>query len=87
MIHFVRQISSLYICGDPYFYRTELLGIRIPLRYLVLDCCGSGVTNPTSIHEELSSISGPAQRVKDPVLAVSYDVGHRGGSGLALLWL
>ena len=47
---------------------------------------GSAETNPTRNHELAGLIPGLTQWIKDPV-AVSWDVGRRRSSDLALLWL
>ena len=49
--------------------------------------CGSVVTNPINIHENVGLIPGLDQWVKGFSVAMSCSVGHRCGSDPALLWL
>ena len=48
--------------------------------------CGTAETNPTSIHEDVGSITGLDQD-KGSGVAMSFGVGHRHGLDPVLLWL
>ena len=49
--------------------------------------CGSAVTSPTSIHEDVGLIPGLIQCVKGSSVAVSCSVNHKQGLVPMLLWL
>ena len=57
------------ICASVLIYFL-ILGHSLPLERQTLrsSCHGSAVTNPTSMHENASSIPALAQWVKDPVV-------------------
>ena len=59
----------------------ETRSLRWKEIYFQSCCHGSGVTNPTSINEDLGLIPGLAQWVKDPIM------GHRRSLDPKLLWL
>ena len=50
-------------------------------------CCGAAEMNPTKNHEAAGLIPGLYQWVKGSGVAMSYGVGDRRRSDLALLWL
>ena len=53
------SLLGKFILTVIYLFKTVMLGSSH---------CGSAVTNPTGIHEEGSSIPGPAPWVRDPAL-------------------
>ena len=50
-------------------------------------CCGSVITNPTSIHEDEGSIPGLSYWVEESGVAMNCSVGRRPGSDPTLLRL
>ena len=74
--------TSLYGWPGPLHSNTDLLKERASRS----SCHGSVFTNPTSVHEGVSSIPGLTHGLKEPALprTVVY-VGHRCGSDLT--WL
>ena len=61
-----------------------MLSIKTNLRS---SCCGSVVTNLTSIHNDVGVIPGLVQVGLGSSVAVSCDVGCRCGPDPSLLWL
>ena len=54
--------------GDLRFSRVPAEALWVKTLTAGSSCCGSVETNLTSIHEDIGSIPGLAQWVKDPVL-------------------
>ena len=82
----IRALVLLYTAGEWLAHsrgsiRVEWMNEKI----FWCSCCGSAVTNLTNIHEDVGSIPGLDQWVKDP--ALPYGVGHRCSLDLVLLWL
>ena len=58
----------------------KLLLFRVPI-------VAQWVTNQTSIHEDVGSITGLTHWVKGYSIAMSSGIGHKHGSDLVWLWL
>ena len=79
------QRSSSFCPLRAYFY-WETRIIEQQQKTLRSSHCGEAETNPTSIHEDMGSIPGLAQRDWGSGISLSCGVGHRCSLDPVLLW-
>ena len=83
----IKKMKTVHRTGKLQIIFDKRLVSRIHKELLRKSCCGSVVTNPTSIQEDTSSTPGPTQWVKSSSTAVSCGVGCRCSLDPVLLWL
>jgi len=67
--------------------RLDSRGLQFKKANLGVRVVAQRIKNLTSIHDDVGSISGLAQWVKDPALLWAAALGHRQGLDPVLLWL